>query len=179
MAKIEITDHQILLNGDSIFECSNGDILTQAYRALGISYPKFFKMDNLSRLGFLAAELLLKGEGVDTDTPKPDFALLIANRYSCLDTDIAFQTTIQDPENYFPSPSIFVYTLPNIVMGEIAIRYKLMGENSFLIASDLESADLPVRTKELFQNTDTQQLLVGWIDYFDHHAAATLELIKK
>ena len=43
-----------------------------------------------------------------------------------------FQETIQHADSYYPSPALFVYTLPNIVTGEIAIRNKYYGETSFV-----------------------------------------------
>ena len=37
------------------------DFLLSAYQHLEIKYPKFYKMDGLSKLGWLAAEVLLTG----------------------------------------------------------------------------------------------------------------------
>ena len=88
-------------------------------------------MDNLSKLAFLAADLLLKNEVNEGE--ENNIALLFANKSSSLDTDVKHQESIADRQNYFPSPAVFVYTLPNICMGEISIRHKLYTENSFFI----------------------------------------------
>jgi hypothetical protein len=48
---------------DNLFKAQAADFAEfskKAYHHLGLSYPKFFKMDNLSKLAFLGAELLLK-----------------------------------------------------------------------------------------------------------------------
>ena len=95
--------------------------------------PKFYKMDPLCRLGFVASELLLQAEGDRRDTPRDDRAIILFNRSSSIQADEAYQASIQDAEDYFPSPAAFVYTLPNIVTGEIAIRNHYQGETSFYI----------------------------------------------
>ena len=38
--------------------------IKNAYKFLKTDYPKFFKMDNLSKLAFLAADVLLKSENL-------------------------------------------------------------------------------------------------------------------
>ena len=57
------------------------------------------------------------------------------------------QTTldaIQNKESYYPSPAVFVYTLPNICIGEISIKYKLYSENSFFIFDSLNAEYLMI-----------------------------------
>ncbi|MBX9448628.1 MAG: hypothetical protein KL787_02435 [Taibaiella sp.] len=56
-----------------------------------------------------------------------------ANQSSSLDTDIRHQNSIQDPGQFYPGPAIFVYTLPNIAIGEVSIRHQLQTESMFLI----------------------------------------------
>src|SRR6476469_9939473 len=102
------------------------DFSKQAMKHFGIDYPKFYKMDNLSKLAFLGSELLLQKE-----SPQSDIALIFANKSSSLDTDVKHNNSIADKKNYFPSPAVFVYTLPNICLGEISIRHQLKSENSF------------------------------------------------
>lgn len=101
--------------------------LVDLYRSEVGDYPKFFKMDPLSRLGFVASEMLLK------KSPVADYGVLLFNRSSSMADDMAFQATIQDKDNWFPSPALFVYTLPNIVTGEIAIRNHFQTETNFMV----------------------------------------------
>jgi 3-oxoacyl-[acyl-carrier-protein] synthase-1 len=64
----------------------------------------------------------------------------------------------------FPSPALFVYTLPNIVTGEIAIRNKYAGETSAFVMEKFDP-ELFVRTvEEAFQDRETREAVVGWID---------------
>ena len=75
-------------------------------------------------------------------------------------------TSIQ-PENYFPSPSLFVYTLPNIVTGEIAIRHHLHGETSFYSLVSRNEQLISLIQQAALSDETTQSLLTGWIDYED------------
>ena len=140
-----------------------GNFLTALYRSLSIDYPKFFKMDNLSKLGFLASELLWAGEA-GRFTPREDLAVVCFNRSSSLDTDRAYQQTI-GAGNFFPSPCLFVYTLPNIVTAEIAIRNKLFGETSFYICKEWNAEQTARTVAQTIGANPAQEALVAWLEY--------------
>ena len=141
-AYCRITDRQVILNGkepDIAFSGEPGSSrLTEIYRYLDAGYPKFHKMDNLSKAGFLASEMVLRALDYDRETPDGSTSVVFANKSASLDDDKRFQATI-NPDNYYPSPSVFVYTLPNIVTGEVAIRNKIHGETSFFILEDFDA----------------------------------------
>ena len=57
-----IRNNTITLDDAVLFaapESSFADFAKKALKALNVEYPKFFKMDNLSKLAFLAAEAVL------------------------------------------------------------------------------------------------------------------------
>ena len=59
-----IEKESIYLNGEEVFTATGEDFSSfakGAYRHLELNYPKFFKMDKLSKLAFLGAEYLLMG----------------------------------------------------------------------------------------------------------------------
>jgi 3-oxoacyl-[acyl-carrier-protein] synthase-1 len=151
--------------------------LTNLYRLLEIDYPKFFKMDNLSKLGFLASELIFQ-EDESRFVPREDLAIICFNRSSSLEADTLYQTTIQDNENYFPSPSVFVYTLPNIVTGEIAIRNKLYGETSFYICKEFDAEQIFRTVSNAFQDKITRSVLAAWVEYFEEKWEVFMMLIE-
>jgi len=176
-----ITPETVKLNGVDMSHAEQGNaLLTELYRAHVGDYPKFFKMDTLSKLGFVASEMLLKDEGEERFVPREDRAVVLFNRTASLQADTNYQATIQDPENFFPSPAAFVYTLPNIVTGEIAIRNKFYGETSFIV---MESCDAQIMARQLmnaFQDPMTQSILGGWLDCTDeNHFEARLFLVEK
>lgn len=162
---IEIDGEELPLMGHNGYKS-----LTTLYKAHIDDYPKFYKMDPLSRLGFVASELLLQAErggaiphsGDDTSR-----AIIFFNEHSSLAADRKYLESIATEGQYFPSPSEFVYTLPNIVTGEIAIRNGYRGETSFYI--------LPSRNERLEQgilssatsDPATRSILAGWLDYRD------------
>ena len=144
----------------------NSTEINESYRSLQIDYPKFFKMDNLSKLGFLASEMLLKDDE-NRFTPTENLAVICFNSSSSLHTDAQFQDTIQNDDNYFPSPSLFVYTLPNIVAGEIAIRNKFFGETSFYICEKFDAKQIARTVRNAFCDANTTAVMVAWIEYLD------------
>lgn len=177
-----ITNQIVVVNGKRMeiqhSESENSSWLHDIYRTIQPDYPKFFKMDHLSKAGFLAAELLLKEHLADHETPKTDISIVLANRSSSLDDDMQYQTTIQDADNYFPSPSIFVYTLANIVTGEIAIRHKIMGETSFFIMEQFDAQSIVAMTQNAFIDSGIHQVVCGWVEYFKETCDVLLMLVE-
>ncbi len=108
---------------------ASADFLLSVYQHFDLQYPRFYKMDNQSKLGWLASELLLKGNFHPAGYRPEDIAVVLSNANSSLDTDYKYMDTVAD----IPSPSVFVYTLPNIMIGEICIRTKFKGENAFFL----------------------------------------------
>jgi 3-oxoacyl-[acyl-carrier-protein] synthase-1 len=141
-----------------------GPFLTALYRALQTDYPKFFKMDRLSKLGFLASELLLREEE-PRFVAREDCAVICFNRSSSLDTDTLYQASIRQGGDYYPSPSLFVYTLPNIVTAEIAIRNKLYGETSFYICERFSAQQIYRTVNNAFACQPIRSALAGWVEY--------------
>ena len=161
------TNDGILVNGS--------EMLTQIYKEKIGGYPKFYKMDPLSKLGFVASELLLSEEQKLADisedlkykilprfTEREDRAIVFINRSASLAADNRYEETIQIGDNYFPSPAEFVYTLPNIVTGEIAIRNKYYGESNFLCVSDETEVDEIISMS--FADSMTKSIIGGWLE---------------
>ena len=151
-------DGQAVTAGPGPFEA----FAEAAYRALGIDYPKFHKMDNLSKLGFLAAEFLLAGTDLLAATAPGRRGIVLGNATSSLDTDLRYQAQVVQQR---PSPALFVYTLPNIVLGEICIRHGIKGESLLLVTANYEApAQVSYLTGRLAEKTLTIAL-GGWLDY--------------
>ncbi len=148
-----------------------------AYKFLELEYSKFFKMDELSKLAFLATEVLLSTE--DLNEEGNNIALVFSNRASSLQTDRKHQKTIENPEEYFPSPAVFVYTLPNICMGEISIRHKLYSENSFFIFARFNAEHLHLYANNLLKRERADKVLCGWVDFDGGAYDAFLYLVGK
>lgn len=170
-----------MVDGKTLKHNENGSaLLTELYRNNIGDYPKFFKMDTLSKLGFIASELLLNAEGDRDFEPREDRAVIFFNRNASLQADSHYQSTIQNPENFFPSPAAFVYTLPNIVTGEIAIRNKYFGETSFMVIDDYDEQIIMKNISNAFQDPVTKSIIGGWVDCSnEEHFEAKIFLIDK
>ena len=157
----------VLVNGKKYLQTKckpfiMNDFFSAIYGRLGIDYRKFYKMDALSKLGFLASEILLTGS--DRENPKQDMGIILLNASSSLEADRNYQKTIQDKENFFPSPAEFVYTLPNIVTGEIAIRNKIHGETAFYVSSGFYKDTLSALIDDAMKYAGIKCALAGWIE---------------
>ena len=175
-----VQNNQIQLNGEVIFQTESSDFddfSKKAYHHFEMGYSKFFKMDNLSKLAFVGSELLLKTV-IDTSIEN-NIALLFANKSSSLDTDVKYQNSISDAENYFPSPAVFVYTLPNICLGEISIKHQLKSENSFFIFEAFNSEFMMNYANVLLNTKKADKVLCGWVEYFKKEYKAFLYLVSK
>ena len=176
---ITIQNNEIVLNGNSVFKIKPtdfADFSKQAYRNFEMQYPKFFKMDALSKLAFLGSELLLSP--IVSSEKENNIALVLANKSSSLDTDLKYQESISDKENYFPSPAVFVYTLPNICLGEISIRHQLKSENSFFIFDAFNGEFLSNYSNILLNTSKADLVLCGWTEFFNDNYKAFLCIIS-
>ena len=175
-----IKNGQVILDGKIIFESESlefTELSKEIYRHLEVSYPKFFKMDGLSKLAFLGAELILKSEIIPDK--ENNIALLLANKSSSLDTDVKYQESISDKHNYFPSPAVFVYTLANICLGEISIRHQLKTDNSFFIFDAFNPAFMADYANILIQTNKAEKVLCGWVELFGNEYHAFLYIVDK
>ena len=114
---------------------TSDDWKKELYTSLGLDYSKFYKMDALAKMTFLAFQLL--DEVTDFgDYQDDEIAMLFANTFSSYDTDQKYLESYTTKGS--PSPSLFVYTLPNILTGELAIFNKWYGENIFFIHENFD-----------------------------------------
>lgn len=183
---IRITPEEVILDQRKIWErkeelreqegLEHHSLLTSLYKQMIGDYPKFYKMDGLSRLGFVASEILLNAEKEETEEEK---AIIFFNHSSSIASDRNYKESIKDKDNYFPSPSIFVYTLPNIVTGEIAIRNHFHGETSFFILPDKDERLMEEILQASCLDAQSKSFLTGWIDYEDErHFEAELKICR-
>lgn len=176
--KVIINRFQVIKNDQVLYQMEGNPevavFLKEIYKSLNINYLKFFKMDRLSKLGFLAAEILLQDQKSEI---KENMELFLSCSSSSLDSDIEYQKTIADPDNYFPSPSVFVYTLPNIVIGEIAIRHTIYGNHGMFIIDPNEKESFLESENIFFTQNDTTSRIIGYLDFFEDQF--TVEFILK
>ena len=151
------------------------ELLPRLYDFIAPDYPKFYKMDNLSKLGWLATEILLK-EGFQKSSYSADMiGVVLSNSNASLDTDLRYFQTVSD----YPSPSLFVYTLPNIVIGEICIRNKFHGENAFFVFDQFQPEFIRQYTANLLDTGAVEVCICGWVEILANDYKAALYLVEK
>lgn len=184
IANIYITPSQIRLNGQPLSlqptlnempNLTGKAMLISCYRQRVDDYPKFYKMDPLARLGFIASELLLKSLDEKLFCERDDRAIILVNSSASFVADCRYEKTIHEPSNYFPSPADFVYTLPNIVTGEIAIRHHYHAETSFLVVERRDAVSphgsnvLEMLVEQAFCDPKVTSVLGGWLECYNEN----------
>lgn len=182
-AEFVIEKGTVSFNGETVFEFDdsqeNGAFLKEIYKDIDLAYPKFYKMDELCKLGVLAAEYLLRANPVHEKYKPEDVAVLLSNSSSSLATDTKHQESISNTEEYFPSPAVFVYTLANILLGEIAIKFKFTGEQSFFIFEEYDAVFMTDYAHGLLDNQEAKCAITGWVEIFENNYKAVLNIIEK
>jgi 3-oxoacyl-(acyl-carrier-protein) synthase len=150
---------------------SRGELGGLHWSLLSDSDPsRFLRMDLMCRLGFMAAELL----GVNFDAMpaarRDRLGVCVESFTGSLDTDIRFART--------PRPSIFAYTLPSTVVGEICIRFRLKGPMLSLISPDTNGANAIAEAVEWLRNDDAEMTLCLGIEAMNSSTADSISLPK-
>ena len=131
-------------------------------------------MDNLSKLGWLATEILLKDNFNAVACKAEEVGIVLSNANASLDTDIKYYETAKD----IASPALFVYTLPNIVIGEISIRHHFKGENAFFISEKFDAEFIEQYVSGLLNNNILQCCICGWVELLEDQYKAVLFLVE-
>ena len=163
--------------GTTVFSSSETDFapfIREAYKHLGENNMKFYKMDNLCKLGYVAAEYLLK----DTNYHPKEIGIILANASSSLDTDCKHQAIISKEGDKAASPAVFVYTLPNVVLGEICIRHKIQGENTFFVRRQSDAASLEDYARIVMAKGKLRTCIIGWCELLDGHYQAEFKQLN-
>lgn len=195
---IRVTPDGVEVGGETLTTASTlattargAELLTELYRRYVNDYPKFFKMDELSKLGFVAAELLLArcGEGTNANSGLDGSdgldgmdrrAVILFGRSGSVVTDGKYQATIGREDDYYPSPSLFVYTLPNIVSGEIALRHGYHGETAYYLLPQRDDCLMRQVAEATMADSLTTSAICGWVDCAGtDDFEAYMELIEK
>jgi hypothetical protein len=151
------------------------DFLDSAFQVAGANYPKFHKMDASSKLGFLGSEILLKDFNLLNHYEPGQVALVLSNAHGSLDSDIRYFESTKT----VASPALFVYTLPNIVAGEICIRNGIKGENAFFVTPGFDIPQIHHYVELIMASGRTKACIAGWIDVIGIHHDVFLYLAEK
>lgn len=138
---------------------------------------KFFKMDILSKWAWLGTELLLNPDGnsIYQGIDKSKVAVVLQTGHGCLDVDKKYRASMDD----VASPALFVYTLPNIMLGEICIRHGFKGEQLCMLSEQLDTQELTFWVNDLLNNRGMDACLCGWVDAYEDNKEVSLFWVSK
>lgn len=162
---LKTQNHQPIQLSQNLIEC---------YQLLKMDYPKFFKMDNLSKLVMICCEKILPIEPMNSIDPN-SIAIVFSTSDGCLDTDEKYWESIAQT----PSPALFVYTLPNIAAGELSIRFKLKGETATFISEKFNIQFQTDYVNKLFKNKKMKACIAGWANFYGGNAEAFFYLAQQ
>ena len=148
---------------------SRGELDGLHWSLLSDSDPsRFLRMDLMCRLGFMATELLAVNFDAMTDARRDRIGVCVESFTSSLDTDIRFAQT--------PRPSIFAYTLPSTVIGEICIRHRLKGPVLSLISPLTNGANAMTEAAEWLRANNAEMALCLTIEAMNRSTAESISL---
>jgi 3-oxoacyl-(acyl-carrier-protein) synthase len=175
---VHISNKGIALNGEPIYQSDDKvgvDMLTDAHKTMNLSYPKFYKMDNLCKLALLATEMLLRDAAIIERYKPEDIAVIVSSAHSSLDTDLRYWDSVVAAA----SPSLFVYTLPNVMLGEICIRWGIKGENTCFVSDKFNPEFQTDYINGLIATGHAEACIAGWADYLQGEMEAFFMLVEK
>lgn len=167
---MRITPREAFFDDKAVATVSDTDnIITYLYKSYMNDYPKFYKMDKLARLGFVAAQMLIIKEMKTDEQHENERAVMLFNHSSSICADLCFLESIKDKVHFFPSPSAFIYTLPNVVAGEIAIKNHYHGETGFFVLDSKNMQLIYDVVLSSMSNADMESVIFGWVNYEDEN----------
>ncbi len=175
--RVQISQGQVNVDETSAFVSSQTDFhifSREAFKSRGESNMKFYKMDDLSKLGYLASAWLLDG----IEYGEEECGIVMSGKYGCLDTDIRHQQIIDSEGDSSASPAVFVYTLPNVVAAEISIRHHIKGENIWFWSEDKTMSDIKKYASILAASRDLKYCIAAHIDFINGDYFAIFELLE-
>ncbi len=171
----KIRDGKLVVNGVELFQSgsANSAFFQELYDLAELSYPKFFKMDNQSKLALLASVFLLKDFDKTQYAPE-EWSVLLSCKNGSLDSDLKYWESTET----IPSPALFIYTLPNVMIGEMCIHHGFKGETNCFVSDKFDPEIMFQQTTALLKN-DASACIFGWVNFFQGNYEALLFLGEK
>jgi len=174
-----IDRNEVIVDDKKVLERAETDILAyfdKISEHFNIRYPRFAKMDAMAKLGFLTSEIVMNRiPEIKTKYLPFECGVLLSNSSSSLNTDFNYWATVK----HIPSPSAFVYTLPNVVNAEICIRHGFKGENMFFTAGNFESSGVIEYANSLFASGNLKFCLCGWVELLNENFNSVIFAAEK
>ena len=161
--RLKITPDGLSVDDKAVpLETSGASLITEIYKKYIADGSRFFKMDLYSRLAYVGTSLLAKDslEGHDPE----DRALFVFTQNGSVLADRKHLSTFSNPEEFYPSPAVFINTLPNVVLGEIAVKNSIKGETTLVLLPARDEAAMDRIMDATVTATRPAVVIYGWVD---------------
>lgn len=178
LGEVRITPCEVVLNGKSLpVESSGSHLITEIYKSYLSDGSRFYKMDLYSRLAYVATGLLCK-DSMGNCSPE-DISLYFFTQNGSVLADRKHLSTFSAPGEYYPSPAIMINTLPNVVLGEIAVRNDIKGETALVMLPCRDNSIMDMVVKASVSDTHPALVICGWVDCdAEDSFTANLKMLK-
>ena len=161
--RLRITPDGLSLDEKDVpLENRGASLITEVFKKYLADGSRFFKMDLYSRLAYVGTSLLAKDSLADYDPE--DVALVIFTQNGSVLADRKHLSTFSNPEEFYPSPAVFINTLPNVVLGEIAVKNNVKGETTLVLLPSRDEAAMSRIIEATGSVTGPAVMICGWID---------------
>jgi hypothetical protein len=163
-----LTHRALIVDGRTLVElsaCEEKNSLVRIhllYKKAAFNYPKFFKMDPLCKAGMLC--LLPFAEYLNTHPQASEGGLLFFTDTGCRLTD---EEHIRLMNSSSASPAVFVYTLPNIILGEWSIFSRWVGYGQCFLMPAFNALYVAQRMAAFKADFPRAPLVAGWCSVND------------
>ena len=127
------------------------------------SYPKYYRMDGMAKLVFILGELMCQRSNICEETEGSEIAFVMLNASGSYPSDSIHGDLIRKGFDR-SSPANFVYTLPNVGMGEVCIKQKITGEGMFLIEEKFSATRIWDLANLFLTQRKCKAILIGWAE---------------
>jgi 3-oxoacyl-[acyl-carrier-protein] synthase-1 len=175
---LRITPEGLWVDDQAVpLEARDAALITEIFKKYLADGSRFFKMDLYSRLAYVGTSLLAKDslEGCDPE----DIALFVFTQQGSLLADRKHLSSFSNPDEFFPSPAVFINTLPNVVLGEIAVKNNIKGETTLVLLPGRDDKTIQQIMEASLSATRPAVVLYGWVDCSaEDNFVAELKLLK-
>lgn len=154
------------------------EFIRSEYKKFGESNMKFYKMSDLCKAAYVGVMNLLGNVSLLDNLNDKNVSVILSNKSSSLEADIEHQSIVNKKNPEGASPAVFVYTLPNVAIGELCIRHKFRGNNTFFIENTY-SGLCEEYGRLLIRNGKTDYVICGWCEKLGETYSVKLKLLKK
>ncbi len=127
---------------------------------------RYGRFDRYTKLGCAGIALAVRDAGLDEAQEKRPVGIVLSTEYESYASDLDYYQTTQEENGAYASPNLFSYTLPGIVLGEMAIHFKMTGP-TFIVGesgSGVIGINALDSALDILQTGLCDTIVAGWLD---------------